>query len=172
MLNLTLFDVSTKICEAWEKVFSPYQNVKVTNIELDKLEPHDILVTAGNSFGVMSGGIDYYVNKLCKFKVEPLVKEAIQNYWGELPVGKFVTIDIDKLTKGQFKCLIYAPTMRTPSIVPKENVYKTFYPIIDTYRDTNFTLACPGLCTATGGVPFLDVAEQMLLAYKNGMKKG
>lgn len=77
MLNVTLFDVNKKLCEEWEKVFSPYKNVNIQNIELDKLDIHDILVTAGNSYGIMTGGIDYYVNKLCKFKAQSLVQQAI-----------------------------------------------------------------------------------------------
>lgn len=171
MLNVTLFDVNKKLCEEWEKVFFPYKNVNIENIELDKLDRHDILVTAGNSYGIMTGGIDYYVNKLCKFKVQSLVQQAIDNYWGKLPIGKFVSVDIEKITKGQFKVLVYAPTMETPQIVPAENVFKVFYPIIRTYRDTNLTLACPGLCSLTGGVSEKDVAEQMKKAYDKGMGK-
>ena len=171
MLNVTLFDVNKKLCEEWEKVFSLYKNVNIQNIELDKLDIHDILVTAGNSYGIMTGGIDYYVNKLCKFKAQSLVQQAIDNYWGKLPIGKFVSVDIEKITKGQFKVLVYAPTMETPQIVPAENVFKVFYPIIRTYRDTNLTLACPGLCSLTGGVSEKDVAEQMKKAYDKGMGK-
>lgn len=171
MLNVTLFDVNKKLCEEWEKVFFPYKNVNIQNIELDKLDIHDILVTAGNSYGIMTGGIDYYVNKFCKFKAQSLVQQAIDNYWGKLPIGKFITVDIEKITKGQFKVLVYAPTMETPQIVPAENVFKVFYPIIRTYRDTNLTLACPGLCSLTGGVSEKDVAEQMKKAYDKGMGK-
>lgn len=172
MLKVTLFDVNSNLCREWDKVFFPYQNVNVICKELDNLEPHDLLVTAGNSYGVMSGGIDYYVNKLCKFKAEPLVKEQIQNYWGKLPVGKFVTVDIDKLTKGQFKVLIYAPTMEVPMKIPAKNIYDCFKTIIESYRDTNFTLACCGLGALTGGIPLNVVAETMKKAYDDGMKKG
>ena len=38
MLNVTLFDVNKKLCEEWEKVFSPYKNVNIQNIKLDKLD--------------------------------------------------------------------------------------------------------------------------------------
>lgn len=171
MLELTLFDINKDLCEDWEKYFFGYKNVNIVNTTLDKLESHDILVTAGNSYGIMTGGIDYYVNKLCKFKAQTLVQTAIDNYWGLLPVGKFVTVDIDKLTKGQFKILVYAPTMETPKKIPADNVFKTLYPIIETYRETNLTLACPGLGSATGGIPLDVVAKQMKLAYDKGMGK-
>lgn len=171
MLEVTLFDVNQDLCKAWEQQFGEYKNVHIVNCELEKLEEHDLLVTAGNNYGIMTGGIDYYVNKLCKFKVQDLVQQAIDNYWGKLPVGKFVSVDIEKITKGQFKVLVYAPTMETPQIVPAENVFKVFYPIIRTYRDTNLTLACPGLCSLTGGVSEKDVAEQMKKAYDKGMGK-
>lgn len=171
MLEVTLFDINQDLCKAWEQQFGEYKNVHIVNCELEKLEEHDLLVTAGNSYGIMTGGIDYYVNKLCKFKAQSLVQQAIDNYWGKLPIGKFVTVDIEKITKGQFKVLVYAPTMETPQIVPAENVFKVFYPIIRTYRDTNLTLACPGLCSLTGGVSEKDVAEQMKKAYDKGMGK-
>ena len=61
--------------------------------------------------------------------------------------------------------------METPQVVPAENVFKVFYPIIRTYRDTNLTLACPGLCSLTGGVSEKEVAEQMKKAYDKGMGK-
>lgn len=171
MLNVTLFDINEKLCQEWEKSFSQYKNVKVECVDLEKLDQHDILVTAGNSYGIMSGGIDYYVNKLCKFKAEPMVQSAIDNYWGKLPVGKFVSVNIEKVTKGQFKVLIYAPTMEHPQRIPPENVFKAFYPIINFYRDSNFTLACPGLGSLTGGLAENVVAEQMKLAYDKGMGK-
>ncbi len=143
MLQLTLFDANTDLCKEFGRAFSPYRNVTVKNVLLDDLDSHDLLVTAGNSYGLMGGGIDYYVNKMCKFKAEPLVREQIDNYWGELPIGKFVTVDIDKLTKSKFKVLVYAPTMKKPSMIPPDNVYKCFKSIIDTYKNTDYTLACP-----------------------------
>lgn len=171
MLEVTLFDVNQDLCKAWEQQFGEYKNVHIVNCELEKLEEHDLLVTAGNSYGIMTGGIDYYVNKLCKFKVQDLVQQAIDNYWSKLPVGKFVTINIEKLVKSQFKVLIYAPTMELPQQIPPENVFNVFYPIIRTYRDTNLTLACPGLGSLTGGLSPEIVAEQMKKAYDKGMGK-
>ncbi len=116
MLKVTLFDANSNLCREWGRAFQGFQNIEVKNVLLDDLDSHDLLVTAGNSLGLMGGGIDYYVNKMCKFKAEPLVREQIQNYWGKLPVGKYVGIDIDKMTKSKFKVLIYAPTMAKPRI--------------------------------------------------------
>ncbi len=116
MLKVTLFDINGNLCREWGRAFQGFRDVNIKNVSLEELEPHDLLVTAGNSLGLMGGGIDYYVNKMCKFKAEPLVREQIQNYWGKLPVGKYVGVDIDKMTKGKFKALIYAPTMAIPRI--------------------------------------------------------
>ena len=99
MLQITLFDINVDMCNAWQECFKDIENVSVQNVALKDLKNHDILVTAGNSFGYMRGGIDYYVNQMCNFKVEPLVQESIQSYWGQLPLGKYITVDIDKLTK-------------------------------------------------------------------------
>lgn len=143
MLKITLFDVNAKLCREWGRAFQGFQNIDIKNVQLDNLESHDLLITAGNSYGLMGGGIDYYVNKMCKFKVEPLVREQIENYWGKLPIGKFVAVDIDKLTKSKFKVLIYAPTMERPSLIPPDNIYRCFKTIIDTYKNTDYTLACP-----------------------------
>lgn len=172
MIQLTLFDINKQVCIEWERAFVSFKHrVNIVNKDLVDLEPHDILVTAGNSFGIMAGGIDYYVNKLCKFKVESLVQQAIDSYWGQLPVGKFVTINIDKLTKGQFKVLVYAPTMKNPGerISPKD-IFTVFYPIIKTYRATNVSIACPGLGSLTGGVPLNLVADEMQKAYIKGVQ--
>lgn len=171
-MKLTLFDINSDLCRAFATEFSPYQNVTVICTELTKLEPHDILVTAGNGLGLMGGGIDYYVNKLCKFKAEQPVREAIQqSYWGELPVGKFVTVDIDKMTKGQFKVLVYAPTMERPGqLISEKEIYKVFYSIISAYKDIDCTLACPGLGTLTGGISLSVAARTMKKAYSDVTK--
>ncbi len=116
MLKVTLFDINGQLCREWGRAFQGFRDINIENVSLDELNSHDLLVTAGNSLGLMGGGIDYYVNKMCKFKAEPLVREQIQNYWGKLPVGKYVGIDIDKMTKSKFKVLIYAPTMEIPRI--------------------------------------------------------
>lgn len=116
MLKVTLFDVNSKLCREWKMAFQGFQNIEIKDVSLDDLDSHDLLVTAGNSLGLMGGGIDYYVNKMCNFKAEALVRAQIQNYWGRLPVGKYVGIYIDKMTKGKFKVLLYAPTMERPRI--------------------------------------------------------
>ena len=86
----------------------------------------ECLVTAGNSFGMMDGGIDGLVNH--QFGViEERVQAAIAAapWRGELPVGAALVIDARPATeRRRFSFLCYAPTMRTPSACPRSiNAY-------------------------------------------------
>lgn len=170
-MKLTLFDVNQTLCNEWERVFKDYPNIKVICTELDKLESHDLLVTAGNSYGIMTGGIDFFVNKLCNYKAQPLVQQEIKNYWGRLPEGKFVVVDIDKITKGKFKGLIYSVTMEKPKKIPPSNIYNCFDAILSVYKDTDYSIACCGLGTLTGGISEKECAQAMKLAYDNNIKE-
>lgn len=94
------------------------------------IEGYDTLVTAGNSYGIMDGGIDLAVRDYFQPGIQTQVQDAIlDDYFGILPVGTTVVIQ----AKGkQYSQLIYAPTMRVPMDIRKTN--NVFYASIATFR--------------------------------------
>ncbi|ARV77446.1 tail protein [Pseudomonas phage Noxifer] len=75
------------------------------------------IITPGNSYGHMTGGLDQAVVDLVGDWVEPLVRDTIQNdYCGELNVGSaFIATNL----KSKFPHVVYAPTMRSPTHLPR-----------------------------------------------------
>jgi O-acetyl-ADP-ribose deacetylase (regulator of RNase III) len=125
-----------------------------------------IVATAGNSFGIMDGGVDLAVRDWIGTDVETKVQETINEYHGGLlVVGSAITVHTNKLS---CPYLIYAPTMITPgSIKGTPNVYLAFTAILAAHKQIGslLVLACPGLGTLTGKVPVATAAKQMRLAY-------
>ena len=90
MMNLSLRLVATTepMADAFRRRFSAWPAVRVTLGRWEEMPPHDCFVTAGNSYGLMSAGIDAVV--VSRFGVE--IQEAVQlrilnDFLGEQPVG-------------------------------------------------------------------------------------
>ncbi|VEP12825.1 Appr-1-p processing enzyme family protein (fragment) [Hyella patelloides LEGE 07179] len=96
----------------------------------------------------------------------------IKNYRGEQPVGTSFIIETEH-PKHPF--LAHTPTMRVPMAISQtDNVYRAMYSMLLAVWHHNqqkerkiITVACPGLGTMTGKMPFERAAKQMALAYKN-----
>lgn len=158
MNKIILFDINKKLCEEWEKQFKDYPDVEIKHCSFEDLES-EYVVTAGNSFGWMTGGIDLAVRDYYGIDVQDSVQQVIiSQFQGELPVGESIVIDTLDWSK---KYLIYAPTMRFPRQIDKVDVFYVFVKLLQRYD--NF--ACCGLGTATGGISEKDCARQMKLAY-------
>jgi O-acetyl-ADP-ribose deacetylase (regulator of RNase III) len=89
----------------------------------------EYLVTAGNSFGFMDGGIDGYINEMISFRKEPRFNVIVRKHISEafdglLPVGQSTILSIDN-TFVNFKYLVYCPTMIIPENV--NNTLNAFY---------------------------------------------
>lgn len=89
-------------------------------------EPNSCVVAAGNSFGIMDGGLDKAMIDVHGIELQNRVQEKIAVlYDGELPVGHAVTVPLwdDEESEG-CPMLLYAPTMQVPmSIEHTANVY-------------------------------------------------
>jgi O-acetyl-ADP-ribose deacetylase (regulator of RNase III) len=125
-----------------------------------------VLATAGNSYGIMDGGVDLAVRDLLGTDVEARVQKIIKDeYAGLCPVGSALTVDLAKLP---FPVLIYAPTMIVPMSIKKTgNAYLAMYAILAEYTRVGQTMPiiCPGLGTLTGKLTGAEAAAQMKLAY-------
>ena len=172
-MRLILFDMNPDMCAAWRKVFGQDKDVDIINCDLTELSPCDYLITAGNSYGIMNGGIDLTVRNFYGVELQDEIQWIIVNKCkGLLKIGDL--IDILLINDNMFKHLIYVPTMRIPGPVSAENVTIAFGAAIEhifdseikkAYSNTNFSIACPGLCTGAGGVNVLEAASRMRVVW-------
>nr|WP_299491690.1 macro domain-containing protein [Acaryochloris sp. IP29b_bin.137] len=143
------------------------------NGRFEDLPNYDCMVSAGNSFGLMDGGVDGAITRYFGLDLMDRVQaHIIRQFRGEQPVGTSLIIDTHH---PQHPFLAHTPTMRVPmSIATTDNVYQAMWAMLlaiwhhnQSHAQQIRSVACPGLGTATGQVPFERAAKQMALAYKN-----
>ena len=132
---------------------------------------HDCFVTAGNSFGIMTAGIDAAVVRVFGRELMAAVQHRIlDEYLGEQPIG---TAFVQPTGHAQVPFVCHAPTMRVPgSIAGTDKVYcATWAALVAVYRHNVSseqkigTVAFPAMGTGFGGVSFDEAARQMAAAY-------
>ena len=180
-LRLVLVDPKPELCAAWEERFGDEEGVEIVNGYFERLPAFDCMVSAANSFGHMSGGVDAAI---IRFFGEPLmerVQRRILDEWrGEQPVGTSMIVSTGD---DRHPYLAHTPTMRVPLRISRtDNVYLAMWAMLlavwrhnrDAATSTGGaspaairTVACPGLGTATGRVAPDEAARQMALAYHN-----
>lgn len=160
MSKIILYDINKKMCNAWKKEFRNYSHIDVKHCSFEELEA-DYVVTAGNSYGWMTGGIDLAVRNYYGQEIQDIIQAVILEDSGRcLPVGESITVHTKDKKKPN---LIYAPTMDLPHSISKIDVFYVFAKLLEKYNDVNF--ACCGLGTATGGISEEECAKQMRLAF-------
>lgn len=163
-MKLYLIDINLNLIKAWENEFNSYKNIKIIHGSIFEFNA-DAIVSPANSFGIMDGGIDGKIRDFFGMNIEQKVRnKIIHDFKGELPVGCAITTETDNK---QFKYLISAPTMRVPEIVKDSlNAYLAMRAIlIECNKNNILTVAIPGLCSLSGGMPYNIVARQMRVAY-------
>lgn len=129
----------------------------------------DCFVTAGNSFGMMDGGIDNNVNYFFDY-IQSDVQQAIMDHWrGECPVGASVMLPVKRNAMG-CKYLCYAPTMRMPQVVSKTNnaYLAARAALIECSRIPSInTIIMPMLCLGVGRMPPATVLHQIKCAWQS-----
>lgn len=160
--KIVLYDVNENLCKCWEKYFKKYINiglVEVRNVDFKDLQ-FDSVVTAGNSYGWMTGGIDLAVREYYGQWIQDEIQYVIlKNKNKCLAVGDSIIIYTDNVIKPK---LIYAPTMDMPKTITKSDVFYVFSKLLEKYN----SFACCGLGTLTGGLTNEECAESMLAAYE------
>ena len=172
-LKIILCDINAKMVDAWRSAFNLYPEVEIIQGDIFKIDA-DALVSPANSFGFMDGGLDYLISKFFNFTIQEKVQQRLkEQFFGELPVGQAIVVEtgFDK-----FPYLISAPTMPVPLNVSKSiNAYLAMRAILISIIDYNLkrtkkvikSVVIPGLCGATGRMPFPRIAFQMQKAYEN-----
>jgi O-acetyl-ADP-ribose deacetylase (regulator of RNase III) len=172
-LQLILVDPQPALSVAWRKYFSDLPNVEIITGRFETLPAFDCMVSAANSFGLMDGGVDAAITRFFGDDLVSRVQRRIlEEHLGEQSVGTSMIV-----TTGhpRHPFLAHTPTMRTPmDIVRTDNVYLAMWAMLLAVRLHNqrsdrpiHSVACPGLGTATGRMPFAEAARQMSLAYRH-----
>lgn len=158
---LILYDIEQGLCESWEQYFHKEIEkgyVEVRNIPFKYVKCVNV-VTAGNSYGWMTGGIDLAVRNYYGQTIQDDIQSYILSLPGRfLPVGEHIRVNTRDKDKPH---LIYAPTMQIPKRIDTIDVFYVFSKLLKHYE----TFACCGLGTLTGGLTFDECAKAMHDAY-------
>jgi O-acetyl-ADP-ribose deacetylase (regulator of RNase III) len=162
-----------EMCEAFRRRFAGLSGVRVVAARFEHLEPHDCFVTAGNSYGLMTAGIDAAVVAFFGEDLMHHIQHRIMDHFlGEQPVG---TAFIQATGNAQYPFVAHAPTMRVPgSIRGTDKVYSATWAALTAIHLHNLTAeqkietaAFPAMGTGFGDVPFDEAARQMAAAYRH-----
>ena len=171
--HLWLVHPEEAMCEAFRHRFLGLPNVRVIRGRFEDLEPHDCFVTAGNSFGLMTAGIDAVVVRFFGEELMGRVQHRIMDqFFGEQPVGTAFIVPTGHPT---IPFLAHAPTMRVPgSIEGTDKVYTATWAALLAVHAHHLVsdpkievVAMPAMGTGFGGVPFDEAARQMAAAYRH-----
>jgi len=171
--KLILVDPIPGLCEAWEKHFAGLPHASIALGRFESLPAFDCIVSAANSFGLMDGGVDAAITRFFGDDLQRTVQRRIQDeYLGEQPVGTSMIVETGHPAH---PFLAHTPTMRVPMTISRtDNVYLAMWAMLIAVRRHNQSsdrridvVACPGLGTRAGQVPFQEAARQMALAYRN-----
>lgn len=163
-MYIDLFDTNSTLCWEWQRAFEGLP-VRVLNCSLEQLSSYDYLVTPGNSFGAMSGGLDLAVRNVLGYDFQDNLQMWIMtNFPYGLPVGDIAIIETLDDTK--FKNVMYTPTMRTPSSVDAFTVMHIMARItMQAISRPDKSFAIPGLGTGCGCLYPRDAAFAMRAGY-------
>jgi O-acetyl-ADP-ribose deacetylase (regulator of RNase III) len=171
-LSLVLIATTQPMLNAFRARFRSFSCVRAELGRWEELPAHDCFVTAGNSFGLMSAGIDAVVVRELGAGIESAIQLRIMNeYLGEQPIGSAFLIETGD-ARVPFLC--HAPTMRVPGdITGTDNVYQaTFAALRSIYLHNRSaarrieTVALPAFGAGFGRVAPDEVARQMAVAWK------
>lgn len=159
-----------RLCAAWEKLFAGESDVEVIHSRFEDVAEYDAIVSPGNSFGLMDGGIDAAIIDYFSYGLMQRVQtEIMEQYCGEQPVGTCLLVCTNN---DRHPILAHTPTMRIPqNIQGTDNVYNAMRAmLIAIKRAGNIkTVLCPGLGTCTGCMPENLAAVHMYRAWRNVM---
>lgn len=169
-MKLILCSVTESLSKSWKRFFNGVGDIEIHEGSIFDLSV-DAVVSPGNSFGFMDGGIDAAYLQFFGQELERRVRDKIsRDHAGELLVGQ---ADLIKTGHSQIPHLIIAPTMRVPMmLVNSVNAYLAARAVFRLVKDSPFSkhearIALPGLGTGTGQLPSHYCALQVRRAYND-----
>jgi O-acetyl-ADP-ribose deacetylase (regulator of RNase III) len=171
-LKLILVAPDADLADAFQPYFAAFPDVEVVHNYFEWLPAFDCLVSPANSFGMMDGGIDAAITRFFGLDLERRVQRTIlDDYLGEQPIGTSFVIETGH---PQHPFLAHTPTMRVPMTIKGTDVpYTAMWAMLLAVRKHNHdrpdraikSIACPGMGTGIGQVPYAEAARLMALAY-------
>lgn len=179
-MRIVLTAVDRDLLDAWKESCASIEGVVVHKGSILEVDC-DAIVSPGNSFGFMDGGIDLiYSSHFGKHVQERLQKLIRTRHQGELLVG---TAEIIETDDQRIPFLIAAPTMRVPMVLRTGvNPYLAARAALLLIKNGKFptgsnkgepvenlveTVAFPGLGTGVGGVSPKVCARQFRAAIED-----
>lgn len=172
-LKLILVSPQSGLCQAWKRRFDGLPNVEIVDGYFQDLPEFDCMVSAANSFGLMDGGVDLAIIQFFgEVLMQRVQQQILAEYLGEQPVGTSIIVETGN---ARHPYLAHTPTMRVPmEIQHTDNAYLAMWAMLLAVHKHNQgeekpirIIACPGLGTGVGMVPFGEAARQMALAYRH-----
>jgi O-acetyl-ADP-ribose deacetylase (regulator of RNase III) len=172
-VKLILVDPKAELCDAFRERFAALPQVEVVTGRFEALPAFDCMVSAANSFGLMDGGVDAAITRFFGYELQARVQRRIlDEFLGEQPVGTSIIVETNH---PEHPFIAHTPTMRVPmDIAHTDHVYLAMWAMLLAVRRHNRSaarsieiIACPGLGTTTGRVPYRQAARQMALAYEH-----
>jgi O-acetyl-ADP-ribose deacetylase (regulator of RNase III) len=172
-LQLILVSPEPLLCAAWREQFTELPGVEVVDGDFESLPEFDCLVSPANSFGLMDGGTDGAITRFFGDDLQKRVQgRIVAEFLGEQPVGTSMIVETGH---PRHPYLAHTPTMRIPMPIARtDNVYLATWAMLVSVHQHNQAaerrinrVACPGLGTGVGRMPFPEAARQMALAYRN-----
>jgi len=165
-----LRDINVPLVAAWSKYFADVPQIRPSIGDIFGVQA-DAIVSPANCFGFMDGGIDLVYSRRFGWQLQKRLQNLLrEEFEGELPIGMAVLLGTGD---PELPYLISAPTMRAPANVSDTlNAYLAFRASLRVIQKHNTlfpgaikSVICPGLATATGGMPVEICAKQMHAAY-------
>jgi O-acetyl-ADP-ribose deacetylase (regulator of RNase III) len=168
--RLLLVDLDSDLVDAWRLALEAEIATGAIDVRcgslLDVLPEVDAVITAGNSYGQMDGGVDRVLSERWP-KVQKAVWGAIADeHDGYLPVGSACVVPTGDAPCGR---LVYAPTMRVPMPLAgglEMAVHDAFWAALVAVRRQPGVqvVAAPGFGTGYGRVSPRRAAQLMAAA--------
>ena len=175
-MKIVLADINNDLCDIWEEDFLRHPHVSIFRGNMLEA-PGNTIVSPANSFGFMTGGVDYAISQYLGWHVQERLQDIIKTHFkGELLVGQATHVETDNY---RFPYLISAPTMRVPSFVDGTiNAYLSTRAALvrALFLQENRTGECTpiftGMGTGTGRMHLGTCSKQMLDAYEEILDGG
>ncbi len=175
--RLVLVDLDPALTAAWSAAFADWAGeveVRTASV-MSALAQIDAVVSPGNSYGDLNGGVDLAIARALPQVQRRVWQQIAEQHSGYLPVG---AAEIVPTGDRDCRWLIYAPTMRVPMPLTgglDVAVHDAFWAALTAIarhnrqaapEDQISSLACPGFGTGYGKVPPARAAALMGAAYR------
>ena len=169
-IKIIFVDKNRDTADTVKEPFKDLLNVEVIRCDIAQIPYADCMVSPGNSYGLMDGGVDKTINLMLD-DIQVRVKDVINSvYYGEQPVGTCFFLETDNQ---KYQYLAHVPTMMKPKDISKTlNAYLAFRALLagilnhNKVNDKKITsILLTPFCTGAGEMDAEESARQMRLAY-------